>query len=231
MAIFVANALWATTRWVRNLVVGASCLVFAGSAAFAGLAFHQSCAPEDSVGAVVESFRAGKGAEGTDEYAPPAADDSLVATDLPAACLMPNPLTPLGGGDPDLTPEWTPEQGSCQATFAFDLGGGPDRLLHKRVRATAPKAGFLVLRLREYPAWTVRVNGNPVHNRPIRQDGLMAVPVPAGTDEISVDWTTTPDVRLGRWISLITLLLVTALGLLLLRRSQPKLKCRGCPPT
>ena len=224
MAIFVANALWAATRWVRNVVVVASCLVFLGSAAFAALAFHQGCAPEDSVVAVVGAFRAGRGSEGTDEYAPPAADDSLVAMDLPAACLVSNPTTPLGGGDPDLTPQWTPEQGSCQATFAFDPTPGPDSLLHRGVRATAPKAGFLVLRLREYPAWSVRVNGNPVPSRPLRQDGLLAVPIPAGSDQITVDWTLTPDVRIGRWISLIAVLLVTLLGLLVRRRAQPKLK-------
>jgi hypothetical protein len=224
MAIFVANALWAARRWVQGMVVAACCCVFLGSAGFAALAFHQDCAPEDSILSVVSAVRAGKGYEGTDEYAPPGADDSLVAMDLPAACLVTNPTIVLGGTDPDLTPQWTPEQRSCLAAFPFEAGQGHDSPLHRSVRATASQSGFLVLRLREFPAWTVRLNGNPVSNRPVRDDGLMAVPVPAGTSVITIDWTTTPDVRLGRWISLLTLLLVTALGVVLLRRMRPTLK-------
>ena len=52
-----------------------------------------------------------------------------------------------------------------------------------------------------------------VTGMPVRQDGLMAVPVPAGRVDLHVDWTTTPDVVLGRVISGLALLLVTVLGL------------------
>jgi hypothetical protein len=224
MAIFVANALWAGRRWVRSVVVAACCCIFLGSAGFAALAFHQNCAPEDSILAVVSAVRAGKGYEGTDEYAPPGADDSLVAMDLPPSCLVANPTIPLGGGDPDLTPQWTPEQGSCLATFPSSPIQSLDSVRHTRINATAPQPGFLVLHLREFPAWTVRVNGNPVTHRPVRDDGLMAVPVPAGSFTLTADWTNTPDVRLGRWISLLALLLVTTLGLALRRRTHPTLK-------
>jgi hypothetical protein len=224
MAILVANALWATRRWVQSVVAAACCCVFLGSASFATLAFHQNCAPEDSIRSVVGAVRAGRGYDGTDEYAPPGADDSLVAMDLPAACLVANPTIALGGGDPDLTPQWTPEQGSCLATFPFQFTPGHDSPVHKSVLGVAPQTGFLVLHLREYPAWTVRVNGNPVSNRPVRDDGLMAIPIPAGSNLVTVDWTNTPDVRLGRWISLLALLLVTALGIALRRRMRPTLK-------
>jgi hypothetical protein len=223
MGIFAANAVWMTTRWRRILVVAAGSFVFLGSAGFSSYAFDQVCAPEDSIEGMLAAFHDGKGTEGTDEYAPPAADNSLVATDLPAACLVSNPARPLGAGDPDLTPEWTPEQGSCLATFPFDPAPGLNEQ-HKRVRAAMPQAGFLVLRLREYPAWSVRVNGTPAPSRPAREDGLMVVPVPSGAATVSVDWTTTSDVRIGRCISLLAALLVTVLGLLVRRRMQPKLK-------
>jgi hypothetical protein len=224
MGIFAASAVWTTTRWRHWLVVAACSALFLGSAGFAGIAFYQNCAPEDSVLFRVGAFVTGRGSEGTDEYAPPTADDSLVATNLPAACLAPNPAVPLGTGDPDMTPEWTPEQGSCIATYRFDSTPGLNDPLHKRVQAVATQAGYLILRLREYPAWSVHVNGNPMPNRPVRQDGLMAIPIPAGPADITVDWTDTPDVRAGRWISLLAILLVTALGLLTRRRAQPKLK-------
>jgi len=224
MAIFVANAIWMTTRWRRNLILAASCFVFLGSTGFAALAFYQNCDPEDSVAAQVGAFVTGKGSEGTDEYAPPEADNSLVATDLPAACLVANPAMQLGGGDPDLTPQWTPEQGSCLATFPFDAATGINLLQHRRVTAATSQAGFLVLRLREYPAWSVRVNGAEVAARPVRQDGLMVIPVPAGPISVSVDWTTTNDVRIGRWISFVAILLVAMLDLLVRRRAHPRLK-------
>jgi hypothetical protein len=224
MAIFVTGAVWMQIRWRRSLVVVASCLVFLGSAGFAGVAFHQTCAPEDSVLGMFGAFRNGTGFEGTDEYAPPSADDSLVATDLPAACLVSNSSVPLGAGDPDLTPQWTPEQESCQATFRFDPVPGMGDVEHKRVHANASHAGFLILRLREYPAWSVHINGNPASQRPVRDDGLMAVPVPAGPVSVTADWTTTPDLQIGRWISVVAALLITALGLLVRRSPQPKLK-------
>lgn len=224
MAIFVANALWAGRRWVRSVVIAACCFVFLGSAGFAALAFHQNCAAEDSIIAVVGAVRAGRGYEGTDEYAPPGADDSLVAMDLPAACLVTNPNLVLGGGDPDLTPQWTPDQQSCLATFPFANAAGQNRVRHESVRGVASRPGFLVLRLREFPAWMVRVNGNPVSSRPVRDDGLMAVPVPAGSFAVTADWTTTSDVRLGRWISLLVLFLVTGLAVWLRRRVHPTLK-------
>ena len=218
MGIFAANAVWATTRWRRNLILAAACAVFVGSAGFAAAAFYQNCEPEDSVQGMFDAFRTGKGFEGTDEYAPPQADDSLVATDLPSACLVANPATSLGAGDPDLTPQWTPQQGSCQATSAFNRLPGLNDIEHKSVYINALHSGFLILRLRDYPAWYVRVNDVPAPPRPQRQDGLMAIPVPAGPDRVRVDWTTTADVRLGRWISLFSALLVTLLGLLLRRR-------------
>jgi hypothetical protein len=224
MGIFAASAVWMATRWRRLLLLAACSLVFLGSAAFAGIAFYQNCAPEDSVLFMVGAFVTGRGSEGTDEYAPPLADNSLIATNLPAACLVSDPTVPLGAGDPDMTPEWTSEQGSCVATYQFDPAPGLDDVQHRRVHAAATQAGYLILRLRDYPAWSVRVNGSPTPNRPVRQDGLMAIPIPAGSTDVTVDWTTTSDVRLGRRISLLAILLVTALGLLTRLRAQPKLK-------
>ncbi len=67
-------------------------------------------------------------------------------------------------------------------------------------------AGYLVLRLRRYPAWSVDVNGEPVADQGSREDGLMAIPVQPGFVDVTMDWTATPDVKLGRWITLAALL-------------------------
>jgi hypothetical protein len=85
-----------------------------------------------------------------------------------------------------------------------------------------PRPGYLVLRLRSYPAWRVLFNGQPAANLPQRADGLIAVPVPQGPVDLTVDWTTTPDVLAGRWLSGLALILVTCLCLL-----ERKLARRG----
>ncbi len=85
--------------------------------------------------------------------------------------------------------------------------------------ADLPHAGFLVLRLRDYAAWRVRVNGrliafgaDPLLPRlPERNDGLMAVPVSAGRVELDIAWATTRDEITGRWISALALLLTAGL--------------------
>ena len=81
----------------------------------------------------------------------------------------------------------------------------------KRIVGVAEHAGYLILRLRYYPAWGVKVNGIAVTPKAEKERGLMAVPVPQGRDLVSVDWTTTVDVVEGRWVSGVALVLVIAL--------------------
>ena len=75
----------------------------------------------------------------------------------------------------------------------------------------AEHPGYLILRLRYYPAWSVKVNGIPVTPAAERERGLMAVPVPQGNVRVSVDWTTTSDAVTGRWVSAAALLFITGL--------------------
>lgn len=207
MAVLLAAAVWPRTRRPRRIAAALCALFFLASAAFAGIVFNQNCYPEDAVPGMWDSYVQHIGFDGTDEYAPPDADNSLVATSLPDACLLTDPTRKLGGGDPDLTPDWSADQASCDATYPF-TGGNVE---HRRLRAVLPHAGYLVLRLRRYPAWTLRVNGQPAAAAPLRADGLIAVPVPAGPVRLAVDWTTTPDVRASRWLAILafaTLLLL-----------------------
>jgi hypothetical protein len=67
------------------------------------------------------------------------------------------------------------------------------------------------------------VNGIDTQPIPERQDGLMAVPVPKGNIDLAVDWTTTPDLLIGRLISGMALVSVTGLWLVEYRRFQPRL--------
>jgi hypothetical protein len=58
---------------------------------------------------------------------------------------------------------------------------------------------------------------------PARQDGLIAIPVPQGNIELTVDWRITPDVLIGRLISIAALALITLLWLLERKRIRAHL--------
>ena len=70
-----------------------------------------------------------------------------------------------------------------------------------RGEMTAAHTGFVIMRLRSYPAWRITLNGHPVTDLQARVDGLISVPVAQGPVDLAVDWTTTPDVLVGRWVS------------------------------
>jgi len=222
MGILFAAAVWPRTSARRGrqvVVIGVCALAFVAMTACAGHVFFQSCDDEDSVAGMLGLYRAGNGFIGTNEYEPIGADNGLLAARLPAACLVSDPMTVLGvpasgPHDDDAPPVWTATQGSCIATFA-GINGSAENL---RIQATIPQSGYLILRLRSYPAWRIKVNGRILTELPKRGDGLMAVPVPQGPVDLTVDWTTTPDVRLGRWISLLAVLMLT--GLCLLERNK-----------
>jgi hypothetical protein len=58
----------------------------------------------------------------------------------------------------------------------------------------------------DYPSWRVTVDGKVAPSRPVRKDGLMAVPVEGGKHTIEVQWSATQDVIAGRAVSSISLL-------------------------
>jgi hypothetical protein len=220
MAIFFAAAAWCSRRWRQVAVLAACTAVFLAVTAVAGLVFFQYCETDDAVPSLLATYRSGAGVLGSDEYAPPGADNSMVAMGLPDACLSGDAGIQLGiAGAPDENPEWRVEQGSCDATATAQLRE-PE---HLRIAMVTGHAGYLILRLRSYPAWRVNVNGLLITSLPKRADGLMAVPVPQGPVDLTVDWTTTVDVIAGRWLSGLALLLLTAMFLLERKLSRSRL--------
>jgi 6-pyruvoyl-tetrahydropterin synthase related domain len=207
MAIFFAAAVWPRAQRARVLVTSACGAAFLAAAVYAGTVFFQACYPEDTVASTLADFRSGAGFEGMYEYEPPNADRSMIAMDLPAACLVDDATIELGKQDEDGDLVWNPAQGTCAATFPA-VGGWETDPEHLRIRAVTMQGGFLVLRLLAFPAWSVRIHGEPVHGLVPREDGLIAVPVPAGEVNLTVDWTITPDVILGRWVSAVSALLL-----------------------
>jgi hypothetical protein len=86
---------------------------------------------------------------------------------------------------------------------------------HMTAAIDSPTSGFAVLRLMDYPAWQVRLNGQFVTNRPHRDDGLMTIPIANGRSQIDVQYLATKDVWAGR-----TLFFASIMLLLALTRSQ-----------
>jgi hypothetical protein len=150
-----------------------------------------------------------------DEYTALGADNSIVATGLPDACLVSEPDTTLGiAGTPGANPDWWAEQNSCDATYSAvppETASNPE---HLHFQAVIPNAGFLILRLRTYPAWRIALNGRAAGPLIPRDDGLIEIPVAEGPLDLTVDWTTTADVRAARRVTLFALILLTALCLL-----------------
>lgn len=222
MSIFFASAISVDRRRWRIALYSACVCAFAAAALIAGLNFFQPCDEEDAVNAMLGVYGTGRGFEGTDEYTPSYADNSQLAKGLPEACLTSSPTAALGQRSADSDLKWLPDQGSCDATFsALPFEGRPAE--HLRVAGEIPHDGFLILRLRNYPAWQVRLNGKVIDRLPQRVDGLIALPVQKGPAEAAVDWTTTRDVVVGRWLSALALVLLAVLFSMERRLSQGRL--------
>jgi hypothetical protein len=224
MGIFFASAIWINRRGGRILALAFCALIFLAATGLAGFSFFQGCDEEDAVPGMLSVYRAGTGFDGSDEYAPLGADNSKVAVGLPAACFTTSASTTLAEETADTNyPIWKPGLGTCLRTFAASLSHGPPAAEHFRVDADVPFNGYLILHLRSYPAWQVRVNGNSAVSLPQREDGLIAVPVPEGLDHVTVDWAATDDTWIGRWLSILALVLLIGLWRIERRLSAARL--------
>ncbi len=198
LAIFAAQALCGLRRPVRGMIVVVWLLL--AMAVCVGV-FHQPCDEEDNVAAQIAAFQ-GNGSPPTDEYAPKDADNADLAKGLPTGCLVANPLTTLGDADEDGELRWDAKQSPCRVRVYPTEWSVKRKLLE----LNAPQAGYLIVRLRRFPAWQVERNGRSIKNLPKRTDGLMVVPVERGMNRIGIRWTDTADVRVGRWLSMMALL-------------------------
>jgi hypothetical protein len=172
-------------------------------AAGGGMLFFQPCDDEDAVSAQLTAFRGGQGTEGTDEYTPVGADNSSVQQHLPLVRVLRGAQDDTADSTLGDNPEWrSGGAGSISAKADAERPNGEHWLVH----VVTPERSYAVLRLMDYPSWRVTVDGEPALRRPVREDGLMAVPLIAGSHKIEVRWFATRDVIAGRGISAIALL-------------------------
>lgn len=229
LGVFLAAAVWPVRRRYRIPVASTCAAIFLGCTVFSAFVFHQSCDEDDAVNSMINTYYSGVGFGGADEYAPPGADNSLVAFGLPDACLSTDPSRVLAVSDDGNVPQWDPSNGHCDAIYKWQ-GRDQASREHLRMEADPPHAGFLILHLRNYAAWQVRINGrliafgaNPaLPALPRREDGLIAIPVAQGHSEVAIDWAATTDQIVGRWLSALSLIALICLYFLERRTSAQK---------
>jgi 6-pyruvoyl-tetrahydropterin synthase related domain len=129
-----------------------------------------------------DNVATGVGYEGTDEYTPAGADPSVVDKDARRVTVE----GPAHGAIRIL--EWDAER--------------------KEFTAEMSAADSLALRLFNYPAWRVEVNGRIVRTATREGTGQMLVPVDAGENWVQVIFVRTWDRTLGAWISMVAVVFV-----------------------
>jgi hypothetical protein len=219
MAIFLASAFWPRGKgmWRRAIFSLSSAAVFAGLTACAGKYLFQKPYPEDAVPGMLWVLQAGKGYLGMDEYQPIGGDVSMIASNLPPACLVSDPTIELGKPNANGDIVWNAAQGTCEAAYEAASDSSPE---HVRISGDTERSGSLVLRLLRFPAWQIRVNGQEIVHPAAREDGLFVVPVSSGPFEVTADWMATPDVIIARCLSGFFVLLL-ACFYAFERRSRP----------
>jgi hypothetical protein len=129
-----------------------------------------------------DNMATGAGYEGTDEYTPAGVDPSSIDKDARRVTV----------------------DGPAHAAIHVSRWNVEQKLLTAEMSAP----DNLALRLFNYPAWQVEVNGRPVQAATREGTGQMLVPVEAGMNRVQIVFARTWDRRLGGWISLLTLFLM-----------------------
>jgi hypothetical protein len=131
-----------------------------------------------------DNIASGAGYEGTDEYAPVGADPSSIRKEARRVTVDGPAHAAIG------VTLWRPEFKLFVAKMST-----PDNL---------------AVRLFNYPAWRVEVNGRQVQAGTREGAGQMLVPVEAGSNRVQIIFLRTWDRTWGGWISLLTLILMLA---------------------
>jgi len=184
------------------LVRAVSMLAFAAiMTSIAAFFFWQPCDDEDNITAQQATFKS-DGFEGTDEYTAISTDNGDIQQGLPLVRVLKSTDADQADSSVAENPQWV--QNSTD-TVPAQLQINRWQSERKDVVITAPVASYAVFKLMDYPAWRIQINGASVGLRPHRDDGLIVLPIPAGRSVISIRYSATSDVELGRSLSLLAL--------------------------
>ncbi len=157
-------------------------VLFVALIAICNLALQPQCDPEDKPSMLASVFHAGYGYMGTDEYTPAGADNYEIKPDFPEFMIRGQDSRSLAG--------------NAQVT---KFHAGPYR---KEFTVASSQPVELVLRLMNYPAWRVEVNGKRISPQSDDSTGRMMIAVPAGHSDVDVRFVRTVDRWLGDSLSL-----------------------------
>jgi uncharacterized membrane protein len=194
-ACFVAFAMERRRAWLWF-----AALVLVGTS-FACFQVTNTWWDQDEMPTMRDALDTGHGFDGTDEY-DPLGDDHA---DLPADTLL---ATALSADSADVI--------AAAAHLQFLRWTAED----KQVLIDTPSPARVALRLLNYPAWRVEVNGKRVTPERANDVDQMIVPVNAGKSDIRIEFIRTPDRRIGNAISEAAALLTIIF--LWLDRKRPK---------
>ncbi len=176
---------------------------------------RQGCEAEELPAARVIRFAAHHGVGPTDEYTPVDADNDQLRWDDPGWWLATTLNAPGPGTVPN--PAATIEDYDVPPPLRETVAGFAPR--HLSLHLEKPEE--LVLNLRDYPAWQVMVNGNAHPERLGRDDGLLALALPAGNDTVDIRWRSLPDEWAGGVLSALSVAVAGWLGWMARRSSLP----------
>jgi hypothetical protein len=169
-------------RWLARL------LVCTGMLLLLALAWHRIQPPwwekTEDFSQMADAQQSGAGYEGTDEYVPVAADPYEIKQDAPRVAF--DDSTAADQEQQITIQRWNTES--------------------KLFTAEVNQPGQLLLRLFNYPAWRVRVNGRLEATSTRDVTGQMLIPVQAGDNRVEITFARTWDRTAGGMISLFTAL-------------------------
>lgn len=163
-------------------------VLFVGLIAVCNRALQPACDPEDMPFMVANVFHAGYGYMGTDEYVPAGGDNYEIKPDFPDYRLR----------SVDGSPQ---PEGSYVTQFHADV-------YHRHFVVDSPQPVAIVLRLMNYPAWRVEVNGATVTPQSDDPTGRMVIALLAGRSDVDVRFVRTPDRWIGDGVSLAAVILL-----------------------
>jgi hypothetical protein len=191
-------------RWMSILAVAFSCLVAAATAdrrfrwlwvsfvtillvATGWFFVRQTWWDTDDVPTLQAAIAHGNGFDGTDEYDPLGDDHYNLPDKTPPVQVIPedDASGPLKNVSINLK-VWT-------AT-------------HKEIEVSSPEPVRIGLRLLNYPAWRVTVNGKTVQPGREEEINRMVLDLPAGNSEVRIRFVTTKDRMVGWVVSLVSVL-------------------------
>jgi hypothetical protein len=138
------------------------------------------------------AIAADQGYEGMDEYDPLGDDHYNLPEKAPRVEILPAEESAVTTPQAEIRIErWTAEE--------------------RNLRVTSREPLRLAVRLLNYPAWRVEVNGTVVKPRRAEADGSMVLALPAGSERITARFVRTADRKAGIAISMIAVLILLAL--------------------